>query len=261
MSRFRVGVLVALAYASAVRADQETQGQEDSAAARYEALVAEYEEVRRPQTFAPRFFALADEYPKDAVAVDALAWVAKHLRYRPEAARALRRLETNHLDNQRLASVCELIASTASPSAESLLRAALQKSPHENVRAQACFHLIGLLRQQVSLAEQLRQDPGLKRRLQQYYGKPFTEHLGSLDVKTVHKRQENLYERMIHSFGTVETVDGPMRRVAENALFAMRQLSIGQVAPEITGEDIDGRPFKLSDYRGKIVMLSFWGHW
>jgi predicted Zn finger-like uncharacterized protein len=36
---------------------------------------------------------------------------------------------------------------------------------------------------------------------------------------------------------------------------------VGQQAPEIAGEDLDGRPFKLSDYRGKVVVLDFWGNW
>ena len=35
----------------------------------------------------------------------------------------------------------------------------------------------------------------------------------------------------------------------------------GQEAPEIEGEDIDGKKFKLSEYRGKVVVLDFWGHW
>jgi hypothetical protein len=37
--------------------------------------------------------------------------------------------------------------------------------------------------------------------------------------------------------------------------------AIGQVAPEIEGEDLDGSRFKLSDYRGKVVVLDFWGNW
>lgn len=37
--------------------------------------------------------------------------------------------------------------------------------------------------------------------------------------------------------------------------------NIGDTAPDIEGEDIDGVPFKLSDYRGKVVVLDFWGHW
>jgi hypothetical protein len=36
---------------------------------------------------------------------------------------------------------------------------------------------------------------------------------------------------------------------------------VGLTAQEIEGEDIDGKKFKLSDYRGKVVLLDFWGHW
>jgi len=36
---------------------------------------------------------------------------------------------------------------------------------------------------------------------------------------------------------------------------------VGDVAKEIEGEDIDGQRFKLSDYRGKVVVLDFWGNW
>jgi thiol-disulfide isomerase/thioredoxin len=32
-------------------------------------------------------------------------------------------------------------------------------------------------------------------------------------------------------------------------------------APEIVGEDADGKPLKLSDFRGKVVLLDFWAHW
>ena len=36
---------------------------------------------------------------------------------------------------------------------------------------------------------------------------------------------------------------------------------IGNLAPDIQGEDLDGVKFKLSDYRGKVVVLDFWGDW
>jgi hypothetical protein len=38
-------------------------------------------------------------------------------------------------------------------------------------------------------------------------------------------------------------------------------IQVGNRAPEIEGEDIQGAKFKLSDYRGKVVMLDFWGNW
>lgn len=39
------------------------------------------------------------------------------------------------------------------------------------------------------------------------------------------------------------------------------QAEVGQTAAEIEGVDLDGVPFKLSDYRGKVVFLDFWGDW
>jgi cytochrome oxidase Cu insertion factor (SCO1/SenC/PrrC family) len=35
-------------------------------------------------------------------------------------------------------------------------------------------------------------------------------------------------------------------------------LAAGTAAPDIEGEDSDGKKFKLSDYRGKVVLLDFW---
>jgi thiol-disulfide isomerase/thioredoxin len=49
--------------------------------------------------------------------------------------------------------------------------------------------------------------------------------------------------------------------VASSELFELTKLQVGMVAPEIEGNDLDDIPFKLSDYRGKVVMLDFWGHW
>ena len=34
-----------------------------------------------------------------------------------------------------------------------------------------------------------------------------------------------------------------------------------QLRPEIEGTDLEGRPLKLSDARGKAVLLVFWGTW
>lgn len=41
----------------------------------------------------------------------------------------------------------------------------------------------------------------------------------------------------------------------------MRALSLGQVAPEIELTNPNGELLKLSDYRGKYVMIDFWAAW
>lgn len=43
--------------------------------------------------------------------------------------------------------------------------------------------------------------------------------------------------------------------------FEKENLQIGKTAPDIVGEDVEGVPFKLTDYRGKVVVLDFWGFW
>ncbi len=47
----------------------------------------------------------------------------------------------------------------------------------------------------------------------------------------------------------------------KNTVNALKNLKIGGTAPEIEGPDLDGVSFKLSDYRGKVVLLDFWGYW
>jgi peroxiredoxin len=49
--------------------------------------------------------------------------------------------------------------------------------------------------------------------------------------------------------------------IAGGELNEMRHLNVGQPAPEIEGADIEGKRFKLSDFRSKVVLLVFSGEW
>jgi peroxiredoxin len=40
-----------------------------------------------------------------------------------------------------------------------------------------------------------------------------------------------------------------------------RRLAIGAVAPDFTQQDVNGNPVKLSDFRGKFLLLDFWASW
>jgi hypothetical protein len=48
---------------------------------------------------------------------------------------------------------------------------------------------------------------------------------------------------------------------AKGFLFELDHLQVGMVAPDVEATDQDGVAFKLSDYRGKVVLLVFWGFW
>ncbi len=47
----------------------------------------------------------------------------------------------------------------------------------------------------------------------------------------------------------------------EKQMAAAKPVSIGQHAPDFTIIGIDDKPIKLSDYKGKYVMLDFWASW
>ncbi len=59
--------------------------------------------------------------------------------------------------------------------------------------------------------------------------------------------------------GTDRTAQPPTKPVKRPS--APVKPTVGLEAPEITGVDLDGEEFSLSDYRGKLVMLDFWGDW
>ncbi len=75
------------------------------------------------------------------------------------------------------------------------------------------------------------------------------------------KEAEELLTRVVNEFGDIESFRGTLGKMAAGPLFEMQHLQIGMHAPNIEGTDIDDEPFQLADYKGKVVVLDFWGDW
>lgn len=45
------------------------------------------------------------------------------------------------------------------------------------------------------------------------------------------------------------------------AIEAARTIVVGSIAPDFTQNDVNNNPVKLSDFRGKYVLLDFWASW
>ena len=69
------------------------------------------------------------------------------------------------------------------------------------------------------------------------------------------------FERAKAEFGDVVYQGDKLANQAEGAMFSLKYLKTGMPVPEIEGPDMDGKTFKISDYKGKVVMIDFWGHW
>ncbi|QQL51258.1 TlpA disulfide reductase family protein [Mucilaginibacter ginkgonis] len=53
----------------------------------------------------------------------------------------------------------------------------------------------------------------------------------------------------------------PSVRKFVSQMMLAKPLSIGHQAPDFTANDISGKPMKLSDFKGKYVLIDFWASW
>ena len=180
------------------------------------------EKYPQSDKYAPRMMQFAEQHPDAPEAVDALVWVVG---VNPGNDAALDRLTDRYAESDKLAQVAQRLA-YGSDGADARLQKILQKSPHREVKAQATYAL------------------------GQYYmnrNKP--------------QEAEKRFEEVIEKYADVSNGRGTLGDAAKAQLFEARNLVVGKPAPEIEGEDVDGKKFKLSEYRGKVVVLDFWGDW
>jgi hypothetical protein len=81
------------------------------------------------------------------------------------------------------------------------------------------------------------------------------------DRDKLNKEVEELLEQIGKDYADLQDRGRPLGDLAKADLEEIRLLGIGKSAPEIDGEDVDGKKLKLSDYRGKVILLDFWGDW
>jgi hypothetical protein len=110
----------------------------------------ERKKLRLPRLYEylARMLELAEKHPKDPTAVDALVWAVQHggsYTHSPEGKKVWDLLVRDHLDSKQLADVCAALRYAPSD-VEPTLRTILQKSPHQEVQAQACFTLAQYLK-------------------------------------------------------------------------------------------------------------------
>ncbi len=218
---------------------------------------------------ARQFLELAEKYPRDPIAVDALAQVVWQVNGQPwpvelvgtetSEPRALALLERDHIGSAKLGAVSERISFGYRAEYETFLRAVLAKSPHNAVRAQACLGLAHFLTNRVNRLDLIGAQPELAHEFAGLFGKEYLEKLQRQDRAQVRKEAKTLYEEAVRDYGAEKhSGGGTVGAKAQAGLYELRHLTVGAQAPDIEGVDQDGLRLKLSDYRGKVVLLDFW---
>jgi hypothetical protein len=145
---------------------------------------------------------------------------------------------TDQMKPDRIGQLCQRLGRLGIPGGETLLRTYLEKDARRDVQGLACLALAQSLKNR---AEDVSEEK---------------------EAEKLRQESEKLFERATSKYADVKPpFGGTVGDQAKGDLHELRYLSPGKVAPEVEGEDGDSKKFKLSDYRGKVVLLDFWGNW
>ena len=207
--------------------------------------------------------ALLSEDATDKAAFDALLWLLGERTAEGDMAANLELLEKHHFAREEMSKAILMLQYAHVPAATALLERLAKQSPHRNVRGQATMAQAEALRDLLErIAEVAGASEADRAQLAQYYSEDQLAQLAKLDPAATQASAVQLYETVIRDYADVPAMrKGVLGDAAKATLNEMLNLVVGKLAPDIVGEDIAGVPFKLSDYRGKVVMLDFWGHW
>jgi peroxiredoxin len=220
----------------------------------------------QPHDFAPRFFVLAETHAQDPVALDALFWIASKCIFGPQAERALAMIARDHGRSERLKDFCGECSRYGEPfpAYENMLRAIRKDNPHPEVKGAATLALADYLKTAKEKTESRQVQIALGG------GLPLTgdqmknmQTMIERGLAAVADESAALFQEVIDHYADLRIESNDPQNagdLAKGELFVLRNLGIGKKAPEIEGNDIRGREMRLSDYRGKVVVLDFGSH-
>ena len=220
------------------------------------------ENMPEPEAVAGKMIALAKAHQSE-VGFQVVEWVLSNRVEGEHRETAMEMLKEHHLGNEEVGSLLYGMAYDVDPTATAILESIAANGKSEKLRGVAHFalakHLLGRCEMARYVAAASEEElEGMKG----YFGEAGLASLKNLDAVQVTARAESLLDKVSTEFASVPAQrGGTLGDAAKRDLFEIRNLAIGKAAPEIEGEDIDGVTFKLSDYRGKVIFLDFWGDW
>ena len=189
--------------------------------------------------YAERFLQIAERDRRTPTAFQALymaCLVDRNVGPATSLKRSLNLMLEDHIKEKWLGDAFPGISGKVHDSVPAFLRKVAELSRHRDVRAHACYYLASYLNTQP------KHDEAEVLRLFKRCGDEFK------DVRIELQSEDRSFE---YALGDV----------VKPIIFAAENLSVGRKALDIEGKDVDGKSFKLSDFRGKVVVLDFFADW
>jgi hypothetical protein len=192
-------------------------------------------EIREP--YLTRVLALAEKNPRELAAKEALLSMTHGLLGKT-GLKAIVFLARNYPEDAHVGSLSPHLL--YEPGAEDLLRTMLRVNRDHAAQETAALTLARWLK---SNSEEIQLSNPARASSRQH-------------------EAEELFERVSKNAADIRCgINQSLADRAKDLLSEMRELGIGRTAPDIDGEDADGKAFKLRDYRAKVVVIDFWASW
>jgi hypothetical protein len=230
-----------------------------------------YEAFPKPNETMDKLWDLLDKNPKEKdAAITGLSWIVQNSGRDEKGERgrirAMDLLIKDHADDPNIAPFVGRQVHTPWTKAEELLRAVMEKNPSRDVKGKACLGLGTYLMTVSATVRRMKSSPEEVKQMESWIRKETLEKLKDADADKLAQEAEARFEEAVAKYSNVVLYTNAKKDVtvgdsAAGELYEIRNLAIGKVVPEIEGDDLEGNAFKLSDYRGKVVVLDFWGNW
>jgi dienelactone hydrolase/thiol-disulfide isomerase/thioredoxin len=243
----------------------------------------------------PRFLELAKSHPDSPYAFDALFFVIS--RGGPQTGdvfgkpwqlkeEAIDLIWKSHAKDPRLFTILEQLGGALpSDKTQALLKRAMDEGPDKSVRAAGAYNLASYyatLAHAARKSQQIdqKQHPLNFERFWKLVVTPYLEKHFPLDEERNSAEIDRLLRLVTDKYADVPVsnweLSGPGKTfleltpypkpktygdLARTMSFALSNVVPGKPAPEIKGTDAEGKTFRLSDYKGKAVLLIFSANW
>lgn len=194
-----------------------------------------------------RLKALLKQHSQQPAFFDGVLVLVGQMRH-PLDDEVTREVLDNHLSNPQMGKLTAHLRYRGGEDwAERILVAASERHPSREIRGQASLALADACLNQILVRS--------------HSPKIAAEQKSRLQSQATH-----LYEKLVAEHADTPTTDGKSTLGAKarrelTRLKNLPSLVVGGTAPPIAGHDLAGQDMKLSEFRGKVVLLVFWGSW
>ncbi|HRH94933.1 MAG TPA: TlpA disulfide reductase family protein [Prosthecobacter sp.] len=186
--------------------------------------------------YATKMMALVQSNLDQPDVVKGVNWLVMGAASFSEGQEALKMLGSTFADRKGIAEAVKQLEYHGLP-AEPVLKAVIEKNTNREERAAALYALGAV------------------------HFKNFDASADRVSAAASKDKALECFQQLSSDFADVTIQGFKLSDFAAKMLFEMTNLQVGCEAPEIEGKDADGVDFKLSDYRGKYVIVIFWGGW